>query len=102
MNEFNKSESYNKFLILAIAVNIPLPWIFIPYATQFMTAILFIFFIRQYVKANKISLRGKKGIIRLIIIIPSVIGILTQLFWIPYITQLYTVVLIGMQFVLAK
>jgi len=97
-DEFNKSEGYNKYLILALIVNLPFPWVFIPYGTQAITTILLILYIKQIIKVintNQIN-------IKLFLILPSVIGIITQLFWFPYITQFYSLIIIGLQLVLVR
>jgi len=101
MDEFKKSEGCNKFLILAIAVNLPLPWVFIPYGTQTITVVLLIFFIRQFVKVERLKMDDKKIInTHLLLLLPSIVGIFAQVFWLPYITQLYSVILIGAQYIL--
>lgn len=102
-DQFQESKGYNKFLILALAANLPLPWVFIPYVTQSITAILLIFFIRKYIEVKKSSENNTRTtIVSFLWILPSIVGICAQIFWLPYITQLYSVVLIGTQYILTS
>lgn len=102
-NEFRNSEGYNKFLILAIGANIPLPWIFIPYCTQAVTIVLVWLFLKQYLKVQNASLIDKNiPKIRYSIYGTAGLTILVQLIWVPFISQLITLVLLGLLYNLTQ
>lgn len=95
--EFRNSEGFNKFLILAIAANIPLPWVFIPYGTQAITIILVALFIKQYRKVL-----GDAADKNMLVLVVSGLTLVVQLLWIPYLSQLMSLVLLGVLYNLAQ
>lgn len=94
--EFKDSEGYNKFLILAMAANIPLHQVWIPYGTQAITIVLVGFFVKRYLKAEGARLLDK-NMPRYRSSVYGAVGLtlLAQLVWIPYMSQLVTLVLLA-------
>lgn len=92
-NEFTKSDGINKYLLLAILANIPTPLIFIPYLTQGVTAILLIFFLKNIINKSEVTP------FKLLLI---AIALIAQLFWIPYSSQLLSIIVIGIIFAMNR
>lgn len=92
-NEYLNSESNNQYLLLAMIFNIPSPLIFIPYATQAITIFLVLFFLKRLVDM-------KKGTSILYMTIG--LTLIFQILWIPYISQLVSITLIGIIFAFNK
>lgn len=86
-DEFKKSESLGKWLLITAVVNLPLPDIFIPYFTQALTIILISIFLKKYTSTSSQSSKFVAGLCIAIMV--------CQLFWFPYISQLITLVLLG-------
>jgi len=107
-DEFTKSKGINKFLLLAIVVNIPAPHIFIPYVTQVFTVILLAVYLKNYPKVEPVlnessSIENKRLLgIPLLIMGLSVLTILIQLSWVPFLTQLITITILSFLFVSSR
>lgn len=86
-DEFKSSESVGKWLIVVAVANLPLPDVFLPYFTQAITIILMSIFLKKYNSSPKENSRIVIGI--------SITIMIVQLFWFPYISQLVTLVLLG-------
>jgi hypothetical protein len=91
--EYNKSDVEHKYLLFGIVANIPTPALFFPYVTQAITLIITLLFAKQMID-NKTT-----SPLRFIL----VAGILlAQLLWVPFVTQLVTILLFGILFVITR
>lgn len=86
-DEFKKSESLGKWLLVIAFANLPLPHIFVPYLTQAATLILISIFFKKYKASYPEGSRLVTGLCIAIMIV--------QLIWFPYISQLITISLLG-------
>ena len=98
------SKGPDKFLLFTLFANIPSPVIFIPYLTQAATIIFLCFYLSHLSGINTSQQLQIYRSSRVSIAICSlvVIAILLQTFWIPFMTQLYTLTLIGLTYALSK
>jgi hypothetical protein len=108
LGELTKVEGANKFLLFAMIANIPLPQIFIPYATQAVTIIfmsLFIFYFRK----SELVKRDSKSILTqefmgfpFPVLVLILLTIFAQLSWVPFMTQLVTITLLCSLFIFSR
>lgn len=90
--EYKNTEGLGKILITAMFFNIPFLG-FIIYLTQVITVIILSFFLRRYLaylKENQISSVSSKLLIAL-----TVGTMIFQADWIPFATQIITLILLG-------
>lgn len=92
-DELMKSKGDSKLLLLAMIVNIPSPLIFFGHLTQAITAFLVLFFLKSI-------LEKKEGTIILFIIVG--VTLLYQIFWLPFVSQLITITLLGLLFAVGR
>ena len=88
-----------KFIALAMLFNIPI-YGFIPYLSQAITILLLVFFWKRVIEDNKNKKSATKNVKSYPIMNKNgsylIIGTMVfQLIWIPFITQLVTLVLLG-------
>ena len=99
--EFKQTEGFGKLFLIALFFNIPVDG-FIPYFSQVVTVIILSIFLKKYLlqiknnthkedNSNLPTVHGSKIIIGLTIFTMTV-----QVVWVPYITQLVTLVLLGL------
>ena len=99
--EYTKTEGFGKILFVAAFFNIPIDG-FIPYLSQIITVGVLVIFLKKYLLliknntqkeelSNLSTVRGPQIIIALTVLI-----MLLQVVWIPFTTEIVTLVLIGL------
>ncbi len=99
------SKGPERFLLLTLFANIPTPLIFIPYFTQAATIVLLCFYVAHVTSktfSTGVTISRASGSLRIVIFALILIAIFLQIFWIPFMTQLYTLALVGIAYALSK
>lgn len=98
--EYTQTEGFGKLILIGMFVNIPIDG-FIPYFSQVATVIILAIFLKKYLlliqdkesqknTSNLPFTYGSKIVIGFTILI-----MLVQLVWVPFMTELVTLVLLG-------
>lgn len=104
--ELIQNSRFNRNLILGIIANIPTPLIFIPYVTQVITIILVLFHTKNYpwhminLKNSEPHEKAKLLGIPVVYLGFIVSIIVLQFIWIPFMTQTFTITLLGIYLLL--
>lgn len=91
--EFADSDRTNKYLLLAIIANLPTPLVFFPYLTQAITIVLIIFFLKKIID-NHTTTPIKNVLLATVLVM--------QIIWIPYISQLLSILILGILFLVNR
>jgi hypothetical protein len=99
-NEFIATEGTGKLLLIALFFNIPID-AFIPYLSQVVTIITLSIFLKKYLVKNTGEATSANantyGISKLTIsLIVATMVYQLPIFWIPFVTQLVTLLLLGL------